>query len=335
MFMSQNRLDQEHSMLNRLAIGLINEGEQVTRVIPPFQNNDTPEYEKVVSIIPRLLSPTHIPLLQRKEKHAALFDALKKAKTTSIVSFGNSSFSLSCSMATQLEIPIFQEIYSIQQVKRVKRRSIVKRWLAATPSIERAIIEKVGQGRCSLVPLGITPALNQEQTFDSQTQCIIVLNASDDAKETRSVLGILKKIPNTHVFLECKGRKDHKVWASINDLNMHGQATCLRDVASLRKLIPQADLLVLPFSRMEVSSVLLETMDSGVPVISTHIPGFDMLVDGETAIVVDQSWEQSIKSLLDDSDLRSRIANNARKLISMNYGSAAQIAAFQAAITPF
>ena len=334
MIMSTDRLTQEYGMLNRLAIGLMNDGEQVTRVIPPFQNDTPPEYENVVSIIPRLFSPIPIPWLQRKEKLGVLLEAITKAKTTSIVSFGKSSYSLSCLLANQLEIPIFQEIFSMQQAKRVKRNSVVKRWLAATPSIEQTIIERVGEARCELVPLGIATMPELEETSHLKTRCIVALNASDEVKKTRSILHACNTIPNTHVFLECHDPQDHKVWSSIKETDMHDRVTCLRDVAPLRKLIPQADLVVLPSTIMPVRTVLLEAMSNGVPVISRKIPGFDMLVDGETAILVDQAWGEPIKSLLEDSDLSARLGENAKKLIEANYGSTTQIAALQAAITP-
>ena len=335
MFMSPERLAQEHGMLNRLAIGLINEGEQVTRVIPHFANDVSPEYEKAVSIISKLHTQMRIPWLQRKEKHSMLAEALQKSNTESIVVFGKSASPIGTTIARLLDVPLYQEVTNMRQAKRVRRSSSTSRWLAATPSIERAVTERVGEDRSALMPLGVATVPKQSHDAEPQTRCVIVLNASDEVKETRSVLLALQPVPDTHVFLECNGRRDQHIWSAIKESSMHNRVTCLKDVASLRKLVIQADLIILPSSRMSVRTVLLEAMESGVPVISTIIPGFDMLVDGETAILVNRTWAQPLRSLIEDKDLRLRLGMGAEKLISRNYGSAVQIAALQAAVTPF
>lgn len=335
MFMSPERLTQEHGMLNRLAIGLINEGEQVTRVIPPFVNGVSPEYEKAVSIISKIHTQMRIPWLQRKEKHSLLSDALQKSNTESIVVFGKSASPIGTTIARQLGIPLYQEVTNMRQAKRIRRSSITSRWLAATPSIERAVTERVGADRSSLMPLGVATVPEQSHEAEPLTKCVVVLNASDEVKDTSAVLHALQPVPDTHVFLECNGNRDQHIWSAIKETNMHDRVTCLKDVASLRKLVIQADLIILPSSRMPVRTVLLEAMESGVPVISTFIPGFDMLVDGETAILVHRTWAQPLQSLIEDKDLRLRLGIGAQKLISRNYGSAVQIAALQAAVTPF
>ena len=81
MFMSGERLDQEHGMLNRLAVGLMNDGEHVTRVIPPSSNNIPTDYEQAVSIIPRIHTQFSFPFLQRKKLLENLCSELKKQKT--------------------------------------------------------------------------------------------------------------------------------------------------------------------------------------------------------------------------------------------------------------
>ncbi|MBT5408899.1 MAG: hypothetical protein HOK75_01395, partial [Phycisphaerae bacterium] len=40
MIMSQDRIDQEHAMLNRLVVGLANDGNQVVRIVPPTPHDE-------------------------------------------------------------------------------------------------------------------------------------------------------------------------------------------------------------------------------------------------------------------------------------------------------
>ena len=335
MFMSGERLDQEHGMLNRLAVGLMNDGEHVTRVIPPSSNNIPTDYEQAVSIIPRIHTQFSFPFLQRKELLENLCSELKKQKTNSIVCFGVDVTKLGLAIAPLLDIPLYQEVISMRAVRRVKKNSPVTRWFAATPSLEQAIIERVGEDRAAFVPLGVTTMPEKEPSSDSSTKCAVVLNASDEPKSTEKILEALKAHPEIHIFLELDGKKDHKVWSVVEEKNMLDRTTCLQNVASLRSLIVQSDLVILPSSHMPLRTVLLEAMESGVPVLATKIEGFDMLVEGETALIVEGSWKEPMRTILQDDDLSTRLGSAATTLIATNYGSVAQIAALQAAVTPF
>lgn len=334
MFMSKNRLKQEHGMLNRFAVGLMNEGEQVTRVLPHFNGDTPPDYEQAVSLIPKFHTQFSLPFLQRKEIIATLSTALKKAKVTSIVAFGNETLQLSIATASILKIPIYQEIISMREAKRVRKNTPVTRWLGATPSMERAITERVGEDRSAFMPLGVATIGERIPSDSSPTTFVIILQASDAPKSTIKLLEALKAYPNTHVFLELDGKKDHKIWSAVKETNALGRTTCLQNIAALRSLIVETDLLILPASNMPMRTVLLEAMVRGVPVLANNIDGFDMLIDGETALIAPGTWEGPLKTILEDHDLRSRLSHAATSLVATHYGSAAQIAALQAAVTP-
>jgi hypothetical protein len=334
MFISKNRLEQEHGMLNRLAVGLMNEGEQVTRVLPHFEGDTPPDFEKAVSLIPKFHTQFSLPFLQRNEIILTLSNALKKAKITSIVAFGHETLQLSIAVASILQVPIYQEIISMLEAKRVKKNTPVTRWIGATPSIERAITERVGEGRSALMPLGVATIGEHIASDCNPTTFIAILQASDDPKSTTKLLHALKAYPNTHIFLELDGKNDHKIWSAVEEANLLERTTCLQNIAALRSLIIETDLVILPSSQMPVRTVLLEAMACGVPVLANKIAGFDMLIDGETALIATGSWEGPLKTILGDHDLRSRLSLAATSLVATNYGSAAQINAFQAAVTP-
>jgi len=217
----------------------------------------------------------------------------------------------------------------------VKKKSPVTRWFAATPSLEQAIIKRVGEDRAAFVPLGVATMPKKVSFSDSQTKCVVVLNASDEPKSTEKILEALKAHPEIHIFLELDGKKEHKVWSVVEEKNMLDRTTCLQNVASLRSLIVQSDLVILPSSHMPLRTVLLEAMESGVPVLATKIEGFDMLIEGETALIVEDSWTEPLRTILQDDDLGTRLGSAATTLVATNYASAAQIAALQAAVTPF
>jgi len=304
-------------------------------VIPPFFKDVPPEYERFVSIIPRIHTQFPIPYLQRKVLHEKLCTSLDKQKTTSIVCFGKEAAKIGACIAPLLDVPFYQEIITMHEAKRVKKNALVTRWLGATPSIERAMIERVGEDRAAFMPLGICPIPAQGERTDSQTTCVLLLNASDDPKSTINALQAIVAHPELHIFLELDGKKDHKIWSAVAKANLLERTTCLRNVASLRSLIMETDVVLLPSSTMPMRTVLLEAMECGVPILSTKVEGFDMLVDGETALFASESWDKPLDSILQDHDLRDRLRRAATTLVATNYGSAAQIAALQAAVTPF
>ena len=111
------------------------------------------------------------------------------------------------------------------------------------------------------------------------------------------------------------------------------RVTFLRDMASLRSLLVQCDLVLLPSKTMALRTILIEAMLASVPIIATSIDGFDMLIDDETALITNGSWDTAIKRVLDDKKLAQRLATAGSELIAKQYASAAQIAAFEAAFT--
>ena len=74
-------------------------------------------------------------------------------------------------------------------------------------------------------------------------------------------------------------------------------------------------------------------MLASIPIIATTIEGFDMLIDEETAIIVDEDWSNAIDHILQDSQFASRIGDAGANLITEQYASSAQIAAFEASFT--
>ena len=77
----------------------------------------------------------------------------------------------------------------------------------------------------------------------------------------------------------------------------------------------QAKILILPSLYEGMPNVILEAMAVGVPVIATRVGGIpDLVKDGETGLLVEpgsvDELTQGIKKLIEDDDLRKKLANN-------------------------
>ena len=331
--MSKDRIEQEHAMLNRLAVGLMDDGTQVVQVAPTSSNEDTP-FEQSTSLAQRIYAPMPVSMLLRKARRDEVVQALDKANTTIIAAFGKQATQLALDVAPVLSVSVLSEVVSMKDANRTRTSSPIWRWFAATPTIERTIASRVGQERTALVPLGV--AVHDTNNFNTQTSrefCITILDAAGDPKATQSILEALQDEHGVHLFLELTGRHQHRVWRTVKDLGMLERVTCLRNVGELRSLISQTSLIILPSHKMPIRTVFLEAMRCGVPIISPEITGFDMLVDEETALIVDGDWKEPIHRIIKNPDIGHRIGAAGSELVATHYGSATQIEAFEAAFS--
>jgi hypothetical protein len=321
-------------MLNRIVVGFVNDGHQVVRVIPSTPIDELTPFEKAVSLTKRITTPMPVSFLLRNTRTDEILSKLEKIDVDVIVSFGADALQVAFDISPELNAPILNEIISMQQAKRVRSSSNVWRWFAPTPSIERVVAGRTNEDRVVLVPLASSSSKqsNSEEVSTKNT-CISILDGSGNPKATKRILESAKALQNTHLFLELTGRHQHKVWKTVEQLDMLDRVTTLSDMASMRSLVIQSDLVLLPSKTMPIRSILLEVMLAEIPVIATSIDGFDMLIDDETALIVDYDWEDSIHRILNDQNLASRIGQTAALLIKEQYSSAAQIAAFEHSFT--
>jgi glycosyltransferase involved in cell wall biosynthesis len=333
MIMSKDRLEQEHSMLNRLVVGLANEGTQVIRIVPSTPNDEPAAYEKAVSLAKRIATPMPISLILRTFRKEELIKQMGKTKIQGIVAYGKDAQQVAFDIAPHFDAPILKEIISMQEARRVRKSSKVWRWLAPTPSMEKTIAQRVGANRVALVPLAASRSTTPEPNQPNKKRCIAVLDAAADLKATGQILEAAKDFEDTHLFLELTGSRQQKIWKLAHKLGILNSVTFLRDMASVRTLIVQCDVVVVPSKTIPLRSILLEAMLASIPIVSTSIDGFDMLVDDETAIITDGEWGEPLCRILDDPQLAARLGKTGARLIHEQYASAIQIAAFEAAFT--
>ncbi len=334
MVMSQDRIDQEHAMLNRIVVGLVNDGDQVIRIIPSTTNDES-SYEKAVSLAKRITTPMPVSRLLRNVRCEELVLQLEKNNIDGIIAFGKDAQQVAIDISPYINAPILKEVISMREARQVKKSSKVWRWLAATPSIERCIAQRVGDERVALVPLAAATSNTTESANSESKYCITILDAAANPKSIQQILETLKTKKDIHIFVELTGCNQHKIWKLIKQLKMLDRVTCLRDISALRSLIIQSDVVLVPSKTMPVRTVLLEVMLAAIPVIAAKIDGFDMLIDEETALITDESWEEPLQRIFEDPKLAKRIGETGSHLISTQYASSTQIAAFEASFTLF
>jgi hypothetical protein len=333
LLISTDRLAQDYVMLNRLTVGLLDHGIQVIRVVPENKMEETQKFGTAVSFANQIEVSMPISRLLRQNRRNEVVELFLKHDVTIVVGFGSDAMQLALDIEKVLDIKVMCEVLSMKSAKKARRKSKIWSWFAPTPSIAQEVERRVGAERVALIPLGVTNHHAMQKTERPAKKCLVMLDGACEYKNSSEILASLSTFPDVHVFIEMVGKHQQRLWKNITSLAMHDRVTCLCDVGALRSLVVQADLLVLPHTAMEVRTVLLEAMLCEVPILSTAIQGFDMLIDEETAIITNNSWESSLSLLLDDQELCKRIARNGAALIAQKYGSAVQIAAFEASFT--
>jgi glycosyltransferase involved in cell wall biosynthesis len=99
---------------------------------------------------------------------------------------------------------------------------------------------------------------------------------------------------------------------------------CQLSYADMPRLYNSADLLVLPSLTEGFPKCILEGMACGLPAIASNVGDVaDLVHDGSTGFLIDKgdfnALAERINLLLDDADLRRRLARNARELISSRF----------------
>jgi len=85
----------------------------------------------------------------------------------------------------------------------------------------------------------------------------------------------------------------------------------------IEKIMPQADVLVLPSTSESFGIVLLEALASGVPIVATNVGGIPEIVTGDVGIIVEPrnpvAIAEAVDKILSDPQLKSEFKSNARK----------------------
>jgi len=193
------------------------------------------------------------------------------------------------------------------------------------------LASKLRQAGCLDVEVSFTSLVKDEELKYS-------LKTSDFAPRTQRILfiGRLSREKGVHILLEAAsllGKEGYRLQLDIvgsgpDERDLKSRGKNLRGNTSvqfwgyvphgevLNQLITQAEVFVLPSLSEGVPKVLLEVMAKGLPVVATKVGGIpDIITHNHNGLVIPprnpQALAEAIKMLLDNDQLRSRIASGA------------------------
>lgn len=339
MIIDEERLRQEHTMLNRLAIGLIDQGVRLTRIVP-----DTIEIEAVwrseqrVALTSRIEVPMRVLPWMKRARTARIAAQFDRSPPDVIYAVGQGTWPIALDVAKSLDKPVALGIWRpslIRKGARLQTNPYVAAYIAPTPPMAEELKRLVDPDLVSLVPLGGAipqqPSAVLEQARD--VIGVAVIGSGKDVPAYEALLGGLSRViqnyPQMQIVLELRGPHHHDIWRIARRMELLGSVSGIEDAAQHRSLLKYCDVMLVPESFGELSSVLLDAMASAVPVIALEDRYLDMLIDGQTALLVHrpdaQDWADRLTNLLSNHEQARQLGLSAREFVHKRHASGTQI----------
>jgi len=340
LIIDQERLAQEQSMLNRLCIGLMAEGAQVTRIVPDVMpGENVGEGEQRVALAARIEAPMRVLPWMRRTRINQIAETLEKSAPDAFYAIGQGAWALGLELAKGIERPLLIDVCSAEQVKVAPRPRVSPRiagYIAPCHAIAEMLRRRVDTSLVSMVPMGVSlppgprPILGQPD----QAASLAILGSGRDMQAYEALLRglsqVVQQIATMQIFVELRGPHEHAIWQRAEQLGLIGSISAIGEASVYRSLLVGCDLMLIPERLGELRSMMLEAMALGMPVIASRDDALDMLSDGETACFVSRpepaEWSRQTLALLEDPAKARALGLRARQTVTTHHRSSDQVA---------
>ena len=143
----------------------------------------------------------------------------------------------------------------------------------------------------------------------------------------RTIADLKRSYPQLELTIYGDGPQRLELEQLVRSLNAESYVRLPGFASDLLKIYSEMDLFVLNSIREGLPNVCLEAMATGVPMVSTEVAGVPRLAaDGREALLVPLSDDIALKSalvrMIDDPELRIRLARTARQTVEQNFSFA-------------
>jgi glycosyltransferase involved in cell wall biosynthesis len=346
MVIDEQRLNQEQRLLNRIGVGLMAEGLQLIRIVPEgMPNEPLDQGERRIALARRIEAPSGGLPWMRGLRLRRIVDALGDGIPDALMLCGKGAWSHGLDLARELDRPALVEVWSAglaTALPRVDAHSHIAGFAAACAGIANVLRRHVPSELVLEIPMGVSAPPRPRVPLDEHDRAaaLIVLGGARDVAAYTAMLGgvsaVLPMFPGMQVFLELNGPHEHDIWRAAERLNLLGAVSAIGAAANHRALIMRCDAVILPERSGELRSLLLEAMAIGLPVVARADEALDMLVDGQTALLVAddaaESWASRLKFLLANRAEAQALGSRGRAHVASGFRSSDQVARLLEAI---
>jgi glycosyltransferase involved in cell wall biosynthesis len=330
------RLENEHVMLNRLCVGLIDEGAWLTRIVPEGSDVHS-ESERAVALAARIEYPVSVVPWLRAQRRQRIIERFEKSAPDVLYVSGRSAWSLAMELAVELDRPAAFDIWALSLASRVSRPrpGSASCYVAATDAIARQLRRRVPAELVAIIPVGVSmPPEGRGAVEIGQKPSISIAvlgrcRAVGGYRAVARALALLsKEYPQIEIVVEIDGPREHEIWRLFRGQGLLQRTSSIVRVNAHRQLLTRCDLAVIPEADGEVRTIVLELLAAGVPIVAREDPVVGLFVAGRTASVVRDaradSWATAIRRLIAEPKLGQELARHARAWIDQKHRSSRQ-----------
>jgi len=247
-------------------------------------------------------------------------------------------------IASKLQKPYVMTAYGIELflaqnnvlLRRFLRPSVERadRIIAISRNTARRTRELFPLAKTRIIPLGLSPLESKDPEEERLVNTILFVGRLVKRKGVEYLLRAIKhletRIP-VELMIVGDGPERKNLEMQVHDLNLRNVTFYgFIPQTRLKSFYQRASIFVLPAitdptgDTEGLGVVQLEAMSCGVPVIASRVGGIpDIITDGKTGLLVEEKnskqLAETIEALLKDSELRSRLVNNASRVIKTEF----------------
>ena len=310
----------ERALLNRLEVGLADEGLRVMHAEPGAdERNDDPGASLSERYIYERASPFVMTRTRAERFVEAMMVRAGNAGLPDVVhAWGDRCWGLAIETAGLIGAPLVLEVWAsrlIPRLRRVERRAhragvapLV--WCVPSASMLREMDTHALTCPARMAHWGVyAPERQRPAPAPGAPRSIAILAADADADAIEATLeGIAMltglETPPLILLDELAVRKRPEVWERARALNVLDQVSVVAEMERQRELVLYADVLVQPECSGQIRSMTLDALAAGMVLVAQRDRASDTLAGETPAVLIDeptpQQWAKAIKLALDD-----------------------------------
>jgi len=329
-------LDEELTPFKRLLVGLIDEQVRVAQVVPEsipaddlsgFGDHVPWREGNLAWVNNRRITGLSEPL---EALGVDLIHALDGRMWRAGLALGESlGAPVILSACSKLDIPLAQRLLGRLDPTKVAIT-------AATEPLGKALVELVGPDvLIKTIQTGVHPEPPKPQAQDEPGEfCAIVSGNGVWDKDYDTLLGgiasFVRHHPMSQFFFDGQNSGQHQVWKAANAMGLLANLSLIPRRLGHRQLLLRANVLIHPQALGKSRSLTLRAFAKGLPVIAHKDDDLDYLIDGQTAVVLNNptsaDWAQQFDKLINQPQGCAELGRSAADWVTKNRPTSRQVA---------
>jgi hypothetical protein len=339
----------ERPLIERLEVGLADEGVRVVRAVP-----DTLQDAPPGGFFVETASYTREGLiLTRKGRARRLLDAVAPGpdKPIDVIhAMGGGAWTMAATIARLRSCPVALEVWRTGLGARAKsiRAALapdIPVWLLCPDQGTMDDLAAAGLGEATrLTPWGVH-ATDEPRTLltgDVAASIVVVGSGRDSRALAAAMEGLARALPSTddaRVYIDADAAHRARLWGVLEKLSLTERASLIPAIEARRELALLSDVLVVPESLGEHRTIVLDAMGAGMAVLAAADPRVSWLIGGTTARLVGtaeapgtaEHWAAAIRETVLSPERARALGASARAHVLEHFKASGHVAGVMSA----